>query len=295
MASGGQPFPHQTQERQPGKEHEMDPTPQVISPDYKPANKLQGKVALVTGGDSGIGRSVCRYFVLEGATVAFTHVKSEEDKDADATLKMLMEDKKSINSGAKDPIAIPADLGLEENCKRVVDEVVKTYGHIDILVNNAAEQYVHINIEEISDEQLKRVFATNMFSYFYVTKFAVKHMGKGSSIINTTSVNAYKGNKLLLDYTATKGGIVGFTRGLALQMVDKGIRVNGVAPGPIWTPLIPASFPADKVANFGKEVPMGRAGQPCEVAPSYVFLASQDSSYYTGQVLHPNGGTIVNG
>ncbi|KAJ0976084.1 hypothetical protein J5N97_018049 [Dioscorea zingiberensis] len=273
----------------------MDPTPQIISPYYNPANKLQGKVALVTGGDSGIGRSVSRYFALEGATVAFTYVKSQEDKDAAETLQMLLEDKKSVNSEAKDPISIPADLSFEENCRTVVDEVVNAYGRIDILVNNAAEQHVHANIEDISDEQLERVFKTNMFSYFYVTKFAVKHMGKGGSIINTTSVNAYKGNQQLLDYTATKGGIVGFTRGLALQLAERGIRVNGVAPGPVWTPLIPASFSKDKVANFGKEVPMGRAGQPCEIAPSYVFLASQDSSYFTGQVLHPNGGTIVNG
>lgn len=288
MASGQQ-FPPQTQQQQPGKEHAMDPTPQAASHNYKAANKLQGKVALVAGGDSGIGRAVCLCFALEGATVAFTYVKPQEEKDANDTLRLL----KQANS-TKDPLAIPADLGFEENCKKVVEEVVAKLGTIDILVNNAAEQYVS-DLTDITEQQLDRVFRTNIFSYFLTTKYALKHMKEGSSVINTTSVNAYKGNASLLDYTSTKGAIVAFTRGLALQVVERGIRVNGVAPGPVWTPLIPASFPEEKVRSFGSEVPMKRAAQPYEIAPSYVFLACEDSSYFTGQVLHPNGGTIVNG
>ncbi|OAY42264.1 NADPH-dependent aldehyde reductase 1, chloroplastic [Manihot esculenta] len=293
MASGGQQFPPQTQEKQPGKEHVMDPLPQYISPDYKPSNKLRGKVALVTGGDSGIGRAVCYSFALEGATVAFTYVKSQEDKDAQDTLQILKKDK---SADAKDPMAIPADLGFDENCKKVVDEVVNAYGRIDILVNNAAEQHKSTSVEDIDEERLERVFRTNFFSYFFMTSRCLRHMKEGSSIINTTSVNAYKGNPALLDYTSTKGAIVAFTRGLSLQLVSRGIRVNGVAPGPIWTPLIPASMSEEEVANFGKEVPMKRAGQPSEVAPCFVFLACEHcSSYITGQVLHPNGGVIVNG
>ncbi|GMI65342.1 chloroplast aldehyde reductase [Hibiscus trionum] len=262
MASDGQQLPPQKQDSQPGKEHVMNPVPQFSSPDYKPSNKLQGKVALVTGGDSGIGRSVCILFAKEGATVAFTYVKGQEDKDAKDTLEMLKKDK---TAGAKDPMAVPADLGFDENCKKVVDDVVKAYG------------------------------PTSFLNYFFMTRHALRHMKEGNSIINTTSVNAYKGNATLLDYTATKGGIVGFTRGLALQVVDRGIRVNGVAPGPIWTPLIPASFSEEKTGQFGSEVPMKRAGHPIEVAPCYVFLACNVcSSYITGQVLHPNGGTVVN-
>ncbi|XP_074356298.1 glucose and ribitol dehydrogenase-like [Apium graveolens] len=285
-------FPPQKQEAQPGKEHVMDPNPQATSHHYHPANKLQGKVALVTGGDSGIGRSVCHCFALEGATVAFTYVKGQEDKDAKDTLDMI---RKAKRSDARDPIAVPTDLGFDENCKKVVDEVVKAFGRIDILVNNAAEQYKASSVEEIDEDRLLRVFRTNIFSYFFLTRHALKHMKGGSCIINTTSVNAYKGNAKLLDYTSTKGAIVAFTRGLALQLVEKGIRVNGVAPGPIWTPLIPASFDEEESAKFGSQTPMKRAGQPIEVATAYVFLASNaDSSYYTGQVLHPNGGSIVN-
>ncbi|PIA30811.1 hypothetical protein AQUCO_05400128v1 [Aquilegia coerulea] len=292
MASGGQKFPPQKQDAQPGKQHAMDPTPQATHPDYKPSNKLHGKVAIVTGGDSGIGRSVCYYYAMEGATVAFTYVKGYEDKDAKETLEMI---KKAKTSDAKDPIAIPTDLGYDNNCKKVVDEVVKAFGRIDVLVNNAAEQYEAPSVEEIDEPRLERVFRTNIFSHFFMVRHALKHMREGSSIINTTSVNAYKGNATLLDYTSTKGAIVAFTRGLALQLASKGIRVNGVAPGPVWTPLIPASFGEDKTASFGSEVPMKRAGQPHEIAPSYVFLASNvDSCYFTGQVLHPNGGTVVN-
>ncbi|KAL3641214.1 Glucose and ribitol dehydrogenase [Castilleja foliolosa] len=292
MASSGQQFPPQKQDTQPGKEHLMDPTPQATTQQYNPSNKLVGKVALVTGGDSGIGRAVAHCFALEGATVAITFVKGHEEKDAADTLGML---KKAKHPDAKDPIAIPTDLGYDDNCKRVVDEVISNYGRIDVLVNNAAEQYEANSVEEIDEARLERVFRTNIFSYFFVVRHALRHMKEGSSIINTTSVNAYKGNAKLLDYTATKGAIVAFTRGLALQLVEKGIRVNGVAPGPVWTPLIPSSFTEDESAKFGQQVPMKRAGQPIEVAPSYVFLASNvDSSYITGQVLHPNGGVIVN-
>ncbi|KAK3441663.1 hypothetical protein EUGRSUZ_B01992 [Eucalyptus grandis] len=295
MASGGgEQFPPQRQERQPGKEHEMEPTPQFTSHDYKPSGKLQGKVALVTGGDSGIGRAVCHCYVQEGATVAFTFVKDREHKDANDLLQILMQAKAS---NVKDPIAIAVpDLGYDETCKKVVDEVVNSFGRIDILVNNAAEQYKCSTIEEIDEARLERVFRTNIFAQFFITRHALKHMKEGSAIINTTSIVAYKGNPELLDYTATKGAIVAFTRGLALQLVSKGIRVNGVAPGPIWTPLIPASFSEEEVKKFGSEVPMKRAGQPIEVAPCYVFLACNHcSSYITGQVLHPNGGAIVNG
>ncbi|XP_058077730.1 glucose and ribitol dehydrogenase-like [Magnolia sinica] len=291
MASGGQQFPPQKQESQPGNEHAMDPTPQSTSLEYRPSGKLEGKVALVTGGDSGIGRAVCHCFALEGAKVAFTYVKSEEDKDATDTLCMLMQ----VKNNDRDVLALPADLGFNENCKRVVDEVDNMFGRIDILVDNAAEQYRSSSIEEITEVRLERVFRTNIFSYFFMVRHALKLMREGSSIINTTSVTAYKGSPELLDYSSTKGAIIAFTRGLALQLVKKGIRVNGVAPGPVWTPLIPASFSKEKVKIFGTEVPMGRAAQLEEIAPSYVFLASSDSSYYTGQVLHPNGGTIVNG
>ncbi|XP_047167013.1 NADPH-dependent aldehyde reductase 1, chloroplastic-like [Vigna umbellata] len=292
MASGKQNFPPQKQDTQPGKEYLMNPPPQYSSPDYRPSNKLQGKVAVVTGGDSGIGRAVCNLFSLEGATVIFTYVKEQEDIDAKDTLEII---RKAKTADAKDPMAIAVDVGYEVNCKRVVDEVVDAYGRIDILVNNAAEQYESESLEEIDETRLERVFRTNIFSHFFMTKHAVKHMKEGSSIINTTSVNAYRGHATLVDYTSTKGAIVAFTRALALQLVSKGIRVNGVAPGPIWTPLVVATMKVEEIVEFGSETPMKRAGQPIEVAPSYVFLASnQCSSYITGQVLHPNGGTIVN-
>ncbi|KAJ1405607.1 Short-chain dehydrogenase/reductase SDR [Sesbania bispinosa] len=292
MASKETKFPPQSQDSQPGKEHLMEPLPQVIHPDHKPANKLQGKVALVTGGDSGIGRAVCLIFAKEGATVAFTYVKGHEDKDKDDTLKMLLEAK---TSDAKDPLAIGADIGFDENCKQVVNLVVREYGRIDVLVNNAAEQHMRNSIEEITEQQLERVFRTNIFSHFFLVRHALKHMKEGSSIINSTSVNAYGGNPQVLDYTATKGAIVAFTRALAMQLVNRGIRVNAVAPGPVWTPVQPATMPAEMIQNLGSEVPMKRAAQPCEIAPCYLFLASlQDSFYFTGQVLHPNGGMIVN-
>ncbi|KAL8235220.1 hypothetical protein R6Q59_021320 [Mikania micrantha] len=292
MATKNGQFPPQKQETQPGKEHVMDPTPQFMSPNYKPADKLKGKVAVVTGGDSGIGRAVCYLFAVEGATVAFTYVKGQEDKDARETLKIISEAK---TQDSKEPIAIATDLGYDADCKSVVDEVVGSYGCIDILVNNAGEQHMCKTLEEIDETRLDRVFRTNIYSQFFLTRHALKYMKEGSSIINTSSANAYIGNSSLLDYTSTKGAIVSFVRGLALQLAPKNIRVNGVAPGPVWTPLIPASFNEEKTSEFGSECPMKRTAQPYEIAPSYVFLASEDSSYFTGQVLHPNGGMIVNG
>jgi NAD(P)-dependent dehydrogenase (short-subunit alcohol dehydrogenase family) len=287
----GQFRPPQMQETHPGKEHEMEPKPSYIRPAYKPAGKLEGKIALVTGGDSGIGRSVGVHFALEGATVAFTYVAGLEDKDAEDTIKLL---KDSKTSGAQDPLKIPTDLGFDENCKKVIDAVVEKYGKIDILVNNAAEQHTVENVEDLSPEQLERTFRTNIFSQFFLVRHGLPHMKEGSTIINTTSVNAFKGNAKLLDYTATKGSILAFTRGLALQVINRGIRVNAVAPGPVWTPLIPASFKPEQSASFGQQTPMGRAGEPDDIAPSYVFLASDDSSLFTGQCLHPNGGYVVN-
>ncbi|KAK0608468.1 hypothetical protein LWI29_031142 [Acer saccharum] len=292
MATDGEKFPAQKQDTQPGKQHFMSPLPQTINPQYKPANKLQGKVALVTGGDSGIGKAVCYCFAREGASVAFTYVKGQEDQDKHDTLQMLQDAK---TGDAEDPVAIAADVGFEENCKWVIDQVVKVYGHIDILVNNAAEQHLSNSMNDITESRLERVFRTNIFSHFYLSKHALKHMREGSTIINSTSVNAYAGNPTMLDYSATKGAIVAFTRSLALQLVEKGIRVNAVAPGPVWTPLQVASLTEDEIKNLGSQVPMKMVAQPCEIAPSYVFLAAPDcASYFTGQVLHPNGGMIVN-
>ncbi|KAJ6898862.1 hypothetical protein NC652_025394 [Populus alba x Populus x berolinensis] len=301
-------FPPQTQPQQPGKEYLMHPPPQAINPKYQPSNKLhhlnvsdqvamhrdplQGKVALVTGGDSGIGRSVCYHFALEGATVAFTYLEGIEDRDKDETLQMLL---KAKSNDAKEPIAIATDVKFEENCKKVVDQVVSVFGQIDILVNNAAEQYYVTTIEEITESRLERIFRTNIFSQFFMARHSLKYMKEGSCIINTASANAYTGGSQFLDYSSTKGAIVTFTRGLSQLLISKGIRVNAVSPGPVWTPIQPASLPAEKVASLGSDVPMDRAAQPYEIAPSYVFLASDEcSSYFTGQVLHPNGGLIVN-
>ncbi|OAY27900.1 NADPH-dependent aldehyde reductase 1, chloroplastic [Manihot esculenta] len=291
MATTGFP-PQPEQDGQPGKEYIMHPLPQSLNPDYKPSNKLLGKIALVTGGDSGIGRAVSYYFTLEGATVAFTYVKGQEDEDKDQTLKMIC---KLKVEGAKDPIAIPTDLSYEENCKRVVDEVIDVYGQIDILVNNAAQQYYTTNIEDVDENRLERLFRINVFSYFFLSRYALKYMKRGSCIINTASLVAYAGNSVLLDYSSTKGAIVAFTRSLSLQLIEKGIRVNAVAPGPVWTPLEAVSLPPHELAIFGSQVPMNRAAEPYEIAPAFVFLACNVcASYITGQVVHPNGGTIVN-
>jgi NAD(P)-dependent dehydrogenase (short-subunit alcohol dehydrogenase family) len=277
--------PPQKQSRQPGREHEMHPRPQVQRSEYRPAGKLRGKAALITGGDSGIGRAVAVAYAKEGADVAIVYL--EEDKDAQETQRL-------VEAEGRKCLLIAGDIGEEKFCQQAVEQTVKELGHLDILVNNAGEQHPQKNIEDITEEQLERTFRTNIFSMFFLTKAALKHLKEGSAIINTASVTAYRGSPGLLDYSATKGAIVAFTRSLGEALAKKKIRVNGVAPGPIWTPLIPSTFPPEKVEKFGQDVPMGRPGEPAEVAPSYVFLASEDSSYFSSQFLHPNGGEIIN-
>ncbi len=278
-------FPPQRQDRQPGFEYLMNPLP--VSECGKECRKLEGKVALVTGGDSGIGRAVAYDFAKQGAGVAIVYY--DEETDAKQTAERIRE------LGGRS-LLVCGDLREPGFAKYCVDKTMDYFGKLDILVNNHAVQFVQRSILDISQEQLECMFRTNVFSYFYLIQNALPYMKRGGSIINTASVTAYQGNKDLIDYSATKGAIVTLTRSLALSLAEKGIRVNGVAPGPIWTPLIPASYSAQEVATFGKKtshVPMNRAGQPCEVSPCYVFLASEDASYMTGQVLHPNGGTIV--
>jgi NAD(P)-dependent dehydrogenase (short-subunit alcohol dehydrogenase family) len=278
--------PPQAQDQQPGLESEMRPKPRAEDPGYRGSGKLQDKVAIITGGDSGIGRAVSIAFAKEGADVAILYLNEHQDAE---------ETKREVEQEGRRCLLIAGDVGDKAFCQDAVQRTVDELGRLDILVNNAAVQYPQKNIEDINAEQLERTFRTNIFSYFFMVQAALKHLKQGSAVINTTSVTAYRGSPTLLDYSATKGAIVAFTRSLSHALVEKGIRVNAVAPGPIWTPLIPASFPEDKVAKFGSDVPMGRAGEPEEVAPSYVFLASDDSSYFTGQVLHPNGGEIING
>lgn len=281
-----QTMPLQHQDRQPGIEARMTPRPKASDERYRGSGKLQDKVALITGGDSGIGRAVAIMYAREGADVAVLYLN--EHQDAEETKRLVEREGRRCH-------LVAGDIGEETFCQQAVQQVVKGFGRLDILVNNAAEQHPQGSIEQISAEQLERTFRTNIFAMFFLTKAALPHLKPGSAIVNTTSVTAYKGSPQLLDYSSTKGAIVAFTRSLSQGLAEKGIRVNAVAPGPIWTPLIPSTFDEEKVASFGADVPLQRPGQPEEIAPSYVFLASDDSSYMTGQVLHPNGGSVVNG
>ena len=281
-----QTLPEQKQQRQPGVETEMEPRPKSVNPDYKGSGKLEGKVAIVTGGDSGIGKSVAVYFAKEGADVAIAYF--DEDEDAERTKRLIMEEGRNC-------LLIRGDIGDESHCEQLVRQVLDEYEKIDILVNNAGEQHPQKSLLDITAEQLQKTFRTNIFAMFYLTKAALWHIKKGSSIINTASITAYKGNPTLIDYSSTKGAIVSFTRSLSLSLAKQGIRVNGVAPGPIWTPLIPSTFTAEEVGSFGASQPMQRPGEPCELAPAYVYLASDDSSYVSGQIIHVNGGEVVNG
>ena len=279
--------PPQHQDRRPGLESDMVPQPESDDPEHhRGSGKLAGKVALVTGGDSGIGRAVAIAFAREGADIAIGYLNEHAD---------AKESQRLVEKEGRRALIVAGDVGDEAFCRSLVERTVSELGRLDVLVNNAAEQHPQDGIERISAEQLERTFRTNIFSMFFLTKAALPHLKPGSAIINTTSVTAYKGSPQLLDYSSTKGAIVAFTRSLALSLAEKQIRVNAVAPGPIWTPLIPSTFDEEKVGKFGENVPMKRAGQSEEVAPSFVFLASDDSSYISGQVLHPNGGEVVNG
>lgn len=277
--------PAQTQPR-PGQEHLLRTPPEPETPIPAAKRKLNGKVALITGGDSGIGRAVALAFAQEGADISIAYLSEHVD---------ARETKAMVEDAGGHCIITAGDLGNEVTCRRVVERTISQYGRLDVLVNNCAIHYPQESLEEISSAQLDRTFRSNVYSYFFTTKAALRHMKEGGTIINTTSVTAYRGSAHLMDYSATKGAIVSFTRSLSAAVIDRGIRVNGVAPGPIWTPLIASSFDPKKVKTFGSDVPMQRAGQPGEVAPCYVFLACEDSAYMTGQVLHPNGGEIING
>lgn len=279
--------PVKQQQCLPGLEGLMKPMPQDEDPNYRGSGKLLNKVAIITGGDSGIGKAVAIAFAKEGANLVISYLSEESDAQPV---------KQRIEALGRKCLLIPGDIASSQHCQMIVDKTIKEFGKIDILVNHAGEQMQTDSIYDVTDEKLERIFKVNVFSQFYLTRAALKYMKEGASIINTTSIVAYEGNPILLDYTATKAANLGFTRALSQSLASKGIRVNAVAPGPIWTPLIPASFSADKMPEFGKDTAMGRPGQPYELAPAYVYLASNiDSSYVTGQVIHVNGGTVVNG
>jgi len=279
-------MPPQHQADQPGHENQMHPQPVYIEPDYKASDKLKGKVAVITGGDSGIGRAIAVAYAKEGADIVIAYL--DEHEDAEKT-RHLIED------SGRQCVAMAGDVGDEAFCHAVIEAAIDRFSRLDVLVNNAAQQYPQQSIADISQQQIEKTFRTNIFSMFYTVKAALPYLKQGAHIINTASVTAYRGSEHLLDYSATKGAIVAYTRSLSKQLVKKGIYVNAVAPGPVWTPLIAATFSPEEVSHFGSDEPLGRPAQPSEIAPSYVFLASRDSSYMTGQVLHPNGGEIVNG
>lgn len=280
--------PAQEQQHQPGKQQVMHPEPEIIKSTHQGSHKLKDKVVLISGGDSGIGRSVAVLFAREGADVAIIYL--EEQQDAEKT-------KQLVEQEGQHCLLLKEDISDPKSSEKCVAETLKVFGKINILINNAGVQYQQKDLGDISTEQLEKTFKTNIFSMFHLTKAVLPHLKEGDSIINTTSITSYHGHDELMDYASTKGAITTFTRSLSnnLMKQKKGIRVNGVAPGPIWTPLIPSSFDAETVAKFGQDTPMGRMGQPSEVAPAYLFLASDDASYITGQVIHVNGGEIVNG
>ncbi|PVH27450.1 SDR family oxidoreductase [Pararhodobacter oceanensis] len=277
--------PMQSPQRQPGIESKIDPAPEYM-PRYQGSGRLKGKVALITGGDSGIGRATAILYAREGANVAIVY--KDEEGDAEKTKDLIEEEGAQV-------LLIPGDIGEKSFCKSAVKQTIDAFGQLDILVNNAGEQHAQDTPEDIEEAQIERTFRTNIFGTIFMTQEALPHLKTGSRIICLTSITAYKGQDLLIDYASTKGAILAFLRAMASKLAPEGILVNGVAPGPIWTPLIPASFPKDAVEDFGQDSPLGRPGQPNEVAPALLFLACEDSSYMTGQVLHPNGGTLVGG
>jgi NAD(P)-dependent dehydrogenase (short-subunit alcohol dehydrogenase family) len=274
-------------QQRPGSEKRLSPKPVFDYPEKKGSNKLLGKIALISGGDSGIGRAVAVLFAKEGADIIISYLN--EHKDAKETAAIVQ------HTYGRKCTLIPGNLAIEKNCKTVIKKIIREYGRIDILINNAALHYENKKLGDLTTKELFKTFETNIFSFIWLTKAALPYMKKGACIINTSSVTAYRGSAGLIDYAATKGAIVAFTRSLSANLVKKGIRVNGVAPGPVWTPLIASSFSAKRVAKFGSDTPMGRAAEPVEIAPSYLFLASDDANFITGQFIHPNGGEIING
>ncbi|MEM4780698.1 MAG: SDR family oxidoreductase [Halalkalicoccus sp.] len=279
----------QQQDRQPGVEGEMQPEAEFIRDDYQGSGKLEGKVAVVTGGDSGIGRAAAVHFAREGADVAVIYL--DEEEDAERTAEM-------VEAEGGEGLTISGDVRDSAFCRAAVEEVIEELGDLNVLVNNAAMQVVKTDLTEITDEQWEETFATNIHGYFYMARAALPYLDEGDTIVNTTSVVAYEGKEILVDYASTKGAIVAFTRSLSGQLASEGIRVNQVAPGPIWTPLIPATigdYDPEAVAEFGRDVPLGRPGQPSELGPAYVYLACEDSSYVSGQTIHVNGGSVING
>lgn len=270
----------------PGHESALEPKPEW-EPRYPGSGRLAGQVAMITGADSGIGRAVAALFAREGADIGILYLLEDDD---------AAETKRIVEAEGRRAITIKADVGSKKMCDRAIEQLVSEFGRLDILVNNAGEQHPDKDIRDISEEQLLRTFQTNIFGMFYMTQAAIPHLKQGAAIVNCTSITSYQGSKELLDYSSTKGAITAFTRSLSENLIEKGIRVNAVAPGPIWTPLNPCGGASpEKLATFGEDTPMGRPGQPNEVAPAFLFLACEDASYMSGQVLHPNGGTIVNG